>query len=263
MKAPVIDLDQEEATKETTAPKRKEAPQNLPFKINDLHKKALVALFHSHHSGILLTYADLSLAIGIGEKTKRWQCEAWKHLKRGEYIVSGPEKGTFCLSPEGLDLATCFVTDEELADYKAPVSNDELHKKIRKKLDRDTKNGKKHKGSQIFDLLLKVNEESRSLTRLEIANELKTGPDAHGFFYGFKALQKMNLVTVTDTISRKELERKYELLPSTRKKKEEEEEEEPKKKKRKRIRGGLQLFGLSEKAFLATVRKQAQEQKAN
>jgi hypothetical protein len=63
---------------------------SVSFPIKELHKKALLKLLHSHHGGILhLTYSDLSLEIGVGEKTKAWQCGAWKHLKQGGFIVPG------------------------------------------------------------------------------------------------------------------------------------------------------------------------------
>jgi len=286
MKAPTTTADK--ISEDTTLSQRM-IPENLPFAIKDLHKKALLVLLHRHHSGIFLTYSQLSQEIGIGEKTKRWQCEAWKHLKKHCYIVEGPEKRTFGLSKEGIELAECFATDEELDDFKPPVNNEQLHEKIRKQLLKQKHKGKKTKGVVIFDLLLEAGQVSK--TRLELAWELDCNPDSHGFFYGFSALQKMGLVQVTGNLTKEELKRKFESLrlkkdhqeeeskenkdssPSSssssddtphkedngtnnRKDKCRDEAEQGRKTKRRkkavRIRGGTQLFTLSKKAFLAT-----------
>lgn len=283
-----------EATKhsEKTSEVKKMIP-SLPFEIKPLHKKALLKLLHCHHNGIFPTYPELSREMEVGEKTKAWQCEAWKHLKTNNFIVPGTEKKTFCLSEEGMVLASSFASDEELAEFMTPSSNEELHKKIRTKLIRDVDKGRKHKGKEIFDLLLEDNR--ASWTRLELASKLGTNPDAHSFFYGFNALKKMGLVEMVGNVTREELKRKAESLtkksndnddkPKKKPKKnsipdsdklggeglvkeetcivktelEEKKDKTPKKKQKKkydRIRGGTQLFSLSKKAFLVTAQKQ-------
>jgi len=222
MKAPAV-TTADKINEDATLSKRM-IPENLPFVIKDLHKKALLVLLHRHHSGIFLTYSQLSQEIGIGEKTKRWQCEAWKHLKKHGYIVEGPEKRTFGLSKKGIELAACFATDEELEDFKPPASNDELHEKIRKQLLKQKHKGKKHKGVVIFDLLLEAGGVSK--TRLELAWELDCNPDSHGFFYGFSALQKMGLVTAIGNLTREELKRKFESLQLKKEDQQEESKED-------------------------------------
>ncbi len=250
--------------------------QDLPFPIKSLHKKALLRLLQAHHAGSTMTYSDLSLAIGVGEKTKSWQCEAWKHLNKNDFIVlvaadTKTKKKTYGLSPQGIELAQCFCSPEELAEYRTPLSNEELHNKIRKQLTRDSKTGKhKHSGRKLFDFLLNAHDKKDAVgwTRLELAYQLgTTNPDSHGFFYGFAALQKMKLVRVQGTITRDELKRKHEMLQNVKKENEkgdgvgtssseglEDAATAPKPKKKKiRLRGGCQLFALSEKAFLTTA----------
>ena len=189
-------------------------------------------------------------------------------------------------------LASSFASDEELAEFMTPSSNEELHEKIRTKLIRDVDKGrKKHKGKEIFDLLLE--DDSRaSWTRLELASKLGTNPDAHSFFYGFNALKKMGLVEMVGNVTREELKRKAESFltkksndnddkPKKKPKKNpipdsdksggeglvkeetcivktelEEKKDKTPKKKQDRIRGGTQLFSLSKKAFLVTAQKQ-------
>ena len=55
----------------------KEVPQP-PFELQKYHKAALLKLFRCYHGGTELTYPELSREIGVGEKTKAWQCVAWK-----------------------------------------------------------------------------------------------------------------------------------------------------------------------------------------
>ena len=256
----VVKKSEKEAT--NSAEKTAKAVPSLPFEIKILHKKALLKLLHCHHSGIVLTYPELSLEIGVGEKTKAWQCQAWKHLKGGGFIVPGSEKKTFELSQRGVELAMAFASDEELAEFKTPASNDELHEKIRFKLAKDTQKGKKHHGKKILDILLK--EEDTSFLRLELATKLGTNPDAHSFFYGFKALEKMGLVSTTGKVTKEELVRKSESLTKLKRANEQGDEKDgeekgEKPKKKARIRGGPQLFKLSEKAFLVTAKKQVKE----
>lgn len=204
----------EKATEAAVPPPKRQVPTNLPFQIKDLHKKALLVLLHRHHANIFLTYSQLSQEIGVGEKTKNWQCEAWKNLKKNEYIVSGPEKRTFCLSPRGVELASCFASDEELADFLPPVTNEALHEKIRKRLRKDKHKGNKHKGVEIFDkmLVLCASPQGAPKTRLELAFEVGCNPDSHGFFYGFRALQRMGLVKEAGNVTRDELIGKHECL---------------------------------------------------
>lgn len=229
---------------------------NLSFEVKPLHTKALLKLLHCHHNGQTLTYSELSDEIGTGEKTKAWQCEAWKDLKSNSYIIPGPSDGknkktTYKLSQQGVELAMTFASDEELADFKTPATNEEHHEKIRSKLMRNgQKKGQKH-GPKIFDLLLE--DPDTPVTRLELASKLKTNPDSHGFFYGFQALQKMGLVsTVGKTSKMKESSKGKETEGSN--------EGAEEKLKKVRIRGGKQEFKLTEKAFLATaLKKEAEE----
>ena len=278
------------------------------FKIEPLHKKALLKLLHCYHSGIALTYSELSLAIKIGEKTKAWQSGAWKDLKSGGFIVmavekktvSGKPKTAYKLSQKGEDLAMSFASDEELEEFKKPITNDEHHEKIRKKLDKDVyKGGKHHKGREIFDLLLK--EGDNGITRMELASKMNSkNPEGSPFFYGFNALKTMGLVSEVGKITKEEwLKRRLEMMRNEKEtekiantdaefdskvkkkksgeatndqradsdiKKESDDEknkdlikkesgevdETPKKKKKisDRIRGGLQLFKLSDRAYL-------------
>ena len=112
-----------------------------------------------------------------------------------------------------------------------PSSNEELHEKIRTKLIRDVGNkGRKHKGKEIFDLLLEEDNNRASWTRLELASKLGTNPDAHSFFYGFNALKKMGLVEMVGNVTREELKRKAESLT----KKSNDNDDKPKKKKPKK-----------------------------
>ena len=186
-------------------------------------------------------------------------------------------------------LATSFASDTELAEFMTPSSNEELHEKIRTKLLRDVHKGRKHKGKEIFDLLLEEDNNRTSWTRLELASKLGTNPDAHSFFYGFNALKKMGLVEMVGNVTREELKRKAESFLT---KKSNDNDDKPKKKpkknpipdsdksggeglvqeetcivkteleekkdktpKKNRIRGGTQLFSLSKKAFLVTAQK--------
>jgi len=222
--------------------KHDRAAPSVAFKVNDLHTKALLALFRCHHNDQELTYSELSSEIGIGEKTKRWQCEAWKDLKGHGYIVQADNvKKTFKLSDKGMEFSTTFVSDKELAELKAPLTNEEHHEKIRARLLRFPKGTKT--GPEIFDVLLK--HQDTPMTRLELVTKTpgkSSNPDSHGFYYGFKNLMAMGLVeeigkvTVADMRSMK-----------TEMYKGKSENEKV------RIRGGRKKFKLSGKAFLATV----------
>ena len=68
-----------------TKPEDKEVPQP-PFEMEKHHKAALKILFRCHHSGREITYQELSKDMGVGEKTKAWQCGAW----RGRCLVKIP-----------------------------------------------------------------------------------------------------------------------------------------------------------------------------
>ena len=107
--------------------KDEETTVTAPFELGDYHKKALVKMFRCHHNKQELTYKELSAEVGVGEKTKAWQCEAWKDLKSNEYIVPASTKGKLKLSDIGVELATTLMSDEELADYKMPETNEEHH----------------------------------------------------------------------------------------------------------------------------------------
>lgn len=250
-----------DAKSKTEDTKNMAPPPDLSFEIKKLHKKALLKLLHCHHSDILLTYPELSVEIGTGEKTKAWQSGAWKDLKKEGYIVPGSKPKTFCLSTEGVELAMCFASEAELAEFRTPLTNEEHHEKIRNKLAKDTHKGKKHRGRDIFNVMLEESPDT-SWTRLELASKLGTNPDSHSFFDGFKALSRMGLLTKDGSITKEELVRKFEVLNQktnkTKKRKaseDEKEEQQQQPQKKQRIRGGTQLFRLSEKAFLVTSSK--------
>jgi len=189
--------------KKQASTKKKELTA-LPFELKELHQKALLKLWHCHHFGTLLTYPDLSREIEVGEKTKKWQSGAWKDLKGGGFIIPGPENKTFVLSPKGVELAESLASDEELAEFATPITNEDLHEKIRKRLEKDkAPNGKKHRGKEIFDVFL--DDQGEGLLRLELAAKLGTNADSHQFFYGFKALEKMGLVSKAGKVTQEEL----------------------------------------------------------
>lgn len=223
---------------------------SVPFDVTDYHKKALVKLFHCRHTDQVLTYAELSSEIGAGEKTKAWQCVAWKDLKGHEFLVPAPNsdggKTKYMLSEKGMQVATRFLTDEELADLKMPETNEEHHEKIKSRLMKQDK-AKKY-GPKIFDLLLETQD--TPMNKLELAAKLNTQSESHGFFYGLQALRKMGLVCNVEVPSNK---------PETKKRKAKEENDDAsnngEKKKRKRSAG--KPLKLTEKAFLATVQEDA------
>ena len=217
------------------------ASESLPFEVTDYHKKALLKLLFCHHSGQVLTYLELSDEIGAGEKTKAWQCGAWKDLKGMGYIVPSPDskgKTQYMLSEKGVELATTFASDEELADYKMPETNEEHHEKIKSKLMRQEK--AKKFGPKIFDLLL---QKDTPMTRHEIAEEFNTLADSHGFFYGLQALKKMGLVVEAGVAGKK----------AKRNNTDTSEKEDDASSKKKKKRSGGNPLKLSEKAFLVTA----------
>lgn len=234
----------EQTKQEAVAAKTEEEPNkspSLPFEVKPLHQKALLKLLHCHHNNNqTLTYPELSNQIGVGEKTKAWQCVAWKDLKSNALIIPAGNK-TLKLSKEGIDLAMTFCSNEEMEEFMTPATNEEHHKKIRSKLMREEK-GKKY-GVKIFDLLLE--HKDTSMTRLEICTQVGCkNPDSHGFFYGFKALQKMGLVCKVEGAKK--------TSAKTEKESDKGSEEDGPQKKKQRVRGGDTLFELSEKAFLST-----------
>lgn len=167
-----------------------EKPLETPFQVNDKHKKALVKLLYCHRDKTALTYEELSREIGVGEKTKSWQCGAWKDLKDHKYIVVSSiiniKKSTsFELSEEGAKLAKSFASHEDIANMKMPETNEELHASIKARLESQTKT--KKYGPLIFDVLL---ESKTPMDRYEIAAKLNTNPDSHGFFYSLQQLKK-------------------------------------------------------------------------
>jgi hypothetical protein len=170
----------------------KSAP-GAPFPIKELHKNALLTLLHCHHNNRqTLTYSELSLRIGVGEKTKSWQSGAWKDLKSHGYVVpsSSSDKKSFELSEKGVELASAFASDEELAEFKVPETNEELHEIIKAKLLRLEK--AKMYGPKILDMMIAPNY--TPINRHEMAKKLNVLADSHGFFYGLQALQKMGYV---------------------------------------------------------------------
>ena len=230
---------------------------SLPFEVTDYHKKALLKLLFCHHSGQNLTYLELSDEIGAGAKTKAWQGGAWKDLKTQEYIVPSPTnskgKTQFMLSEKGITLASTFASDEELADYKMPETNEEHHAKIKSKLAKQEK--AKKFGPKIFDLL--VREDYASMNKHEIAAKFNTLADSHGFFYGLQALKKMGLVVEdTEAASSATPKGKPKRKAETPESKEggEGDGTEKSSQKKKKNRSGGKPLKLSEKAFLATTR---------
>jgi hypothetical protein len=173
-----------------------------PFEVNDLHTKALLKLLFCHHTGVTLDYDQLSdgnfflyklsiyalsvrqthffrffqhTEIGIGKKTKRWQCGAWKDLKSNNYV--GGSSKVIQLTEAGLALATSLASDEELAEYTMPETNEEHHDKIRQKLDRNEKS--KRYGSKIFTYMV-ATYDGEAMTKHELADHFDTLADSHG-----------------------------------------------------------------------------------
>jgi len=173
----------------STSEKGAAAQVSTPFVVKDLHKKALLTLLHCFHNNRQsLTYAELSLRMGTSEKTKAWQCVAWKDLKN-DYIVPLADK-KYELSSKGVELASSLASDEELAEFKTPETTEELHEKIKAKLERIPK--AKGYGAKILDLM--AAPEYIPLNRNEIAAKFNVFADSHGFFYGLKALKDMGYV---------------------------------------------------------------------
>ena len=180
---------------------------DVPFEVKEYHKKALGKLLYCYHSNgedQVLSYGQLSDEIGVGEKTKAWQCGAWRDLKSNEYIVAlgnaSDGKTGYKLSEKGLELASSFASKEELDDYKMPETNEEHHEKIKSKLSRNEK--AKRFGPKIFDYLVAEKERAEKegngeifcMDRHELAEQFNTLADSHGFFYGLQALKQMKLV---------------------------------------------------------------------
>ena len=211
------------------------------FEVKDLHKKALLILLRCVHNEQTLTYPELSAEIGIGEKTKRWQCEAWRDLKKAAFIIpasGSSSETTYTLSQEGVDLAKAHASDDELADYKEPLTNEEHHEKIRSRLLRIDNKGKTF-GVKIFDLLLEHTD--TPMTRLEMALKIpgkSNNPEGHQFFHGFKNLDKMGMVVADGKKLKSE-------MPKV-------DAEGKSENEKKKTRGGLTKYKLSKKAFLAT-----------
>jgi hypothetical protein len=175
--------------------------ESLPFKLNKYHKRALsVLLFCHHNDNQSVTYNELSQAMDVGEKTKDWQCVAWKDLKTNNYIVPSPRKAgksgetTYTLSRGGVELAATFATAKELADFRPALTNEEHHERIMSKLIRQHPKGKAY-GSRIFDVLV-ATKDQLPMTKHELAAKLGTVADAHGFFYGFKGRLIVRLTSI-------------------------------------------------------------------
>lgn len=108
-----------------------------PFTMGKHHKKALVVLLHCFHNNRQsLGYLELSRRIDVGEKTKAWQCGAWRDLKNDGYIVPSTERNKeWELSEDlGVPLASTLVSAEELAEYVPPDTSAKLHEQIKKRL---------------------------------------------------------------------------------------------------------------------------------
>jgi len=224
-----------------------------PFEIKDLHKKALLTLLHCHHNNHkTLSYPELSLRIETGEKTKGWQCVAWKDLKSHEYIVSSSsDKKLFELSDKGVELASTLASDEELAEFKVPETTKELHDKIKAKLARNKK-AKKY-GPQILDLMSAP--DYTPLTRHEIAAKFNMVADSHGITYGLNALRELGFIVFCEKSEIAQIkasaanEKKRALDESG-------ESTEPPKKKYKstKKRSGGKPLKLSDTAFVRPAR---------
>lgn len=155
-----------------------------PFQVGKHHKRSLAVLMLCYYNGNRsLTYAELSSEMGVGEKTKDWQCKAWKDLKDHKYVVVDNHK-KISLSPKGLQLATRYASDDELKDFKPAATIEEHHEKIKSKLIKAYPKGKSY-GPKILDLLI-ANRDGPLMTKVELAASFNTIADSHGFFYGFK-----------------------------------------------------------------------------
>jgi hypothetical protein len=246
-----------------------------PFEIGELHEMALKELLRCHHNyRQTLTYPELSQSVGKGEKTKSWQCVAWKDLKSNDYIVESSSADTkgFELSEQGVRLASSLATEEELALYKVPETNEELHEKIKGKLAAVKKAALY--GPRILDHMLAP--DYTPITRHQLAAKFNVLADSHGFFYGLKALTGMGYVEFcasqeiaelkasvvatpdqeTDvTLSEREIKETLGAKEKTRAREESDESNEPQKKKVKiykstKQRAGGKPLKLSDKAFV-------------
>jgi hypothetical protein len=221
---------------------------------------------------------SLRTEIGIGQKTKRWQCGAWKDLKSNGYI--GGTAKELEITKEGLALAASLASDEELEAYKMPETNEEHQEKIKQKLERNEK--AKRYGPKIFDYMIEIHGDGKNAkTTQEIADYFHILADSHGkcglmgrlakfrwlncrclccrtgFFYGFQALKKMGLVQSGGTQKRKKIIEKDAIKEDKTSEEgvEEGSDQEPPKKKKK-SKGGKNCgatWKLSEKAFLASA----------
>jgi hypothetical protein len=97
--------------------------------------------------------------------------------------VTGGGKNPIILSEEGIELAKSFASLEELEAYQTPTSDDDHHKKIISKLERNEK-AKKY-GPKIFQYMVGTKDDP-PMTKQEIADHFNTLADSHGFFYGFQ-----------------------------------------------------------------------------
>lgn len=177
-------------------------PQPLPqppFQITHHHEKALKILFRAYHGNLELTYEELSNAMEVGQKTKAWQCGAWKDLKTNNCLQLQQDQQSnnnkrYKLTDFGLQVAKLFVIPpEELEEYKTPETNDELHQKIKTLLEKNAK--AKRYGPKIFDFMLQSHQKNMPLlNKHQMAAHFNTLADSHGFFYGLQALKKMGYV---------------------------------------------------------------------
>ena len=236
--------------------KAKSTDVSLPFKVTDYHKKALSKLLFCHHTGQTLTYLELSDEIGAGPKTKAWQCGAWKDLKTQGLILPSHDstkgKMQLMLSEKGVTVASTFASDEELADYKMPETNEEHHEKIKSKMMRQDK-ARKY-GPKIFDLMVK--EDYTPMNKHDLAAKFNTLADSHGFFYGLQTLKKMGLIDEVKEEASSITKAKPTRMDKAVKKEEgddavgAENKGDPKKTKK---RSGGKLLQLSERAFLTSI----------
>ena len=179
-----------------------------PFIMADYHKKALITLLHSFHNNrTSLTYSQLSLRLEVGEKTKAWQCVAWKDLRSNGYIVNSlKDKKKWELSEDkGVPLASTLVSAEELADYQVPDTTEKLHEQIKKRLMKLPKGGKA--GVKILELM--VSPDYIPLNRNDMASKFGTLADSHSFFYGLKALKDWGYVVFCDATEVADLKRRF------------------------------------------------------
>eukprot|EP00977_Amphora_coffeiformis_P011348 scaffold2737_cov156-Amphora_coffeaeformis.AAC.5 len=182
-----------------------------PFTMGNYHKKALITLLYSFHNNRQsISYSELSRRLEVGEKTKSWQCGAFKDLRDNGYLV-GQLKALELHEDKGVALASTLVSAEELAEYQVPDTTEKLHEQIKKRLMKIPKGGKM--GVKILDLML--SPEYIPLNRNDMAAKFDTLADSHSFFYGLKALKEWGYVVFCDKAEAADLKNRFPDASST------------------------------------------------